>query len=146
MVPQLDKCLNFKSIRGDNNDCTLCRITPRNATNFGHLSSCGTIEPGFPHFFISILPGLFKVKIKIFQDYCRGKKCWRGLYDRLLISSRKILNDNFACIFKNFWDFSGTFSSFSFFQGLEIYFSFSRFSRFSRCVGALRTVIRLPRH
>ena len=24
--------------------------------------------PGFPHFFMCIFPGLFKVKIKIFQD------------------------------------------------------------------------------
>ena len=41
IVSQLGKCLKFKSIRGDKNDCTLYQITPRNAINFGHLSSCG---------------------------------------------------------------------------------------------------------
>ena len=30
---QLDKCLIFKSIRGDKNDCTLYKIAPRNAIN-----------------------------------------------------------------------------------------------------------------
>ena len=50
IVPQLDKCLKFKPIQGDENDCTFHKITPRNALNFRHLSSCGTIV-GFdiPH-------------------------------------------------------------------------------------------------
>ena len=43
IVSQLDKCLKFKSIRGDKNDYTLHKITPRNAINFRYLSSCGTI-------------------------------------------------------------------------------------------------------
>ena len=43
IVSQLDKCLNFKSVRGDKNECTLYKMTPRNAISFKHLSSCGTI-------------------------------------------------------------------------------------------------------
>ena len=43
IVSQLDKCLKFKSIRGDKNDRTLYKITPRNAINYSHLSSCCTI-------------------------------------------------------------------------------------------------------
>ena len=31
IVSQLDKCLKSKSIQGDKNDCTLYKITPRNA-------------------------------------------------------------------------------------------------------------------
>ena len=42
-VSQLDKCLKFKSVQGDGNDCTLCKITPRNVVKFRHLSSCDTI-------------------------------------------------------------------------------------------------------
>ena len=30
---------------GDENDCTSYKITPQNAINFRHLSSCGTIDP-----------------------------------------------------------------------------------------------------
>ena len=45
IVSQLDKCLKFRSVRrGDENDCTSYKITPRNAINFRHLSSCGTID------------------------------------------------------------------------------------------------------
>ena len=44
MVSQLSKCLKFKFIRGDKNDCILYKITPRNVTNFRHLLSCDTIE------------------------------------------------------------------------------------------------------
>ena len=36
IVSQLDKCLKFKSVRGDENDCILYKITPRNAMNFRH--------------------------------------------------------------------------------------------------------------
>ena len=43
IVSKVDKRLKFKSIHGDKNDCTLYKITPRNAINFIHLSSCGTI-------------------------------------------------------------------------------------------------------
>ena len=43
-VSQLDKCLKFKSIQGDRNDCTLDKITPLDAVNFRHLSSCDTAE------------------------------------------------------------------------------------------------------
>ena len=32
----------IKSVRGDENDCTLFKISPLNAINFRHLSSCGT--------------------------------------------------------------------------------------------------------
>ena len=32
ILSQLDKCLKFKSVRGDKNDYALCKITPRNAT------------------------------------------------------------------------------------------------------------------
>ena len=28
IVPQPDKCLKFKSVQGDKNDCTLLKITP----------------------------------------------------------------------------------------------------------------------
>ena len=42
IVSQLSKCLKFKSIRGDKNDCILHKITPRNVTNFRHLLSCDT--------------------------------------------------------------------------------------------------------
>ena len=42
-MSQLSKCLKFKSIRGDKNDCILYKITPRNVTNFRHLLSCDTI-------------------------------------------------------------------------------------------------------
>ena len=45
-MSQLDKCLKFKSIRGDKNDCTLYKITLRNAINSRHLSSGGTIGLG----------------------------------------------------------------------------------------------------
>ena len=31
VVSQLNKCLKFKSIRRNNNDCILYKITPRNA-------------------------------------------------------------------------------------------------------------------
>ena len=41
-VSQLDKCLKFKSVREEKNDCTLCKITTRSTINFTHLSSCGT--------------------------------------------------------------------------------------------------------
>ena len=34
IVSQLSKCLKFKSIRGDKNDCILYKLTPRNVTNF----------------------------------------------------------------------------------------------------------------
>ena len=44
IVSQLSKCLKFKSIRGDKNDCILYKITPRNVTNFRHLLSCDTID------------------------------------------------------------------------------------------------------
>ena len=56
------------------------------------------------------------------------------------ISSRKILNYDFVCIFKNFQDFPGHFPVVLFsgvFQAWKLIFSFSRFSRFSRCVGTL---------
>ena len=43
-MSQLRKCLKFRSIRGDKNDCILYKITPRNVTNFRHLLSCDTIE------------------------------------------------------------------------------------------------------
>ena len=43
IVSQLDKCLIFKSFQGDKNDCIPYKITPRNAVNFRHLSSCDTI-------------------------------------------------------------------------------------------------------
>ena len=43
IVSQLNKCLKFKSIQGDNDHCTLEKITPQNAMNFRNLSSCGTI-------------------------------------------------------------------------------------------------------
>ena len=51
-MPQLDKCLKLKSIRGggDKNDCTPYKITPGNAINFGHISSCGTIVPELQSF------------------------------------------------------------------------------------------------
>ena len=42
-MPQLDKCLKFKSVQGNKADCTLYKITPQDAQNFRHLSSCGTI-------------------------------------------------------------------------------------------------------
>ena len=40
-MSQLDKCLKFKSIQGD--DYTTYKITPQNAIAVRHLSSCGTI-------------------------------------------------------------------------------------------------------
>ena len=43
IVSQLDKCLKFKSVRGEKSDCSLYKIAPRNVINFRHLSSCGTI-------------------------------------------------------------------------------------------------------
>ena len=43
IVSQLDKCLKFKTIRRDENDCTFHKIIPRNALNCRDLSSCGTI-------------------------------------------------------------------------------------------------------
>ena len=43
IVPQMDKCLKLKSIRGYKMTKDLCKITPWNATNFMHLSSCGII-------------------------------------------------------------------------------------------------------
>ena len=42
IVSQLDKCLKFKSVRGDKNDSTLHKITIRNAINFRYLFSYGT--------------------------------------------------------------------------------------------------------
>ena len=36
-------CLKFKSVQADENDCTLYKRTTRNAMNFRHLFSCGTI-------------------------------------------------------------------------------------------------------
>ena len=42
-MSQLSKCLKFKSVRGDKNDCILYKVTPRNVTNFRHLLSCDTI-------------------------------------------------------------------------------------------------------
>ena len=42
IVSQMSKCLKFKSIREDKNHCILCKITPRNVTNFRHLLSCDT--------------------------------------------------------------------------------------------------------
>ena len=44
IVSQLSKCLKFKSIRGDKNDCILYKISPKNVTNFRHLLSCDTID------------------------------------------------------------------------------------------------------
>ena len=41
-MSQLDKCLKFKSIRKEKNDCTIYKITSRSTINFTHLSSCGT--------------------------------------------------------------------------------------------------------
>ena len=41
-VSQLDKCLKFKSIREEKNDCTLYKIATRSTINVTHLSSCGT--------------------------------------------------------------------------------------------------------
>ena len=47
-MSQLSKCLKFKSIQGDENDCILYKITPRNVTNFRHLLSCDTITKRLP--------------------------------------------------------------------------------------------------
>ena len=45
MMPQLDKCLKFKSIRVvDTNYRSLFKMTPKNVRSFRHVSSCGTIE------------------------------------------------------------------------------------------------------
>ena len=43
IVSQLDKCVKFKSIQGDKNDCILHKIIPRNFMNFRHLFSCDTL-------------------------------------------------------------------------------------------------------
>ena len=43
IVSQLDKCLKFKSIQGDENNCALFRKKTRNAFSFRHLSRCGII-------------------------------------------------------------------------------------------------------
>ena len=40
--PDKIKCLKIKSVRGDENDCTLFKISPQNGINFRHLFSCGT--------------------------------------------------------------------------------------------------------
>ena len=34
---------------GDKNDCTLCKMTPRNVVNFRHLFSCDTVESRLTH-------------------------------------------------------------------------------------------------
>ena len=86
----------------------------------------------------------------LLQDFSRSKlrfsrtvicsiKCCIGLYYHLFLQE-KYSNYNFVCIFKTSQDFSRTFSCFPFspglFQAWE-FFSFPRFSRFSRCVGIL---------
>ena len=43
IVPQLDTCIKLKPIQRKK-DCTLFKITPRNAISFRHVSSWGTIE------------------------------------------------------------------------------------------------------
>ena len=47
IVPQLDKRLKFKSIRGgggDKNDCTPFNISSRNTISFRDVSTCSTME------------------------------------------------------------------------------------------------------
>ena len=41
-VTTIIECLKIKSVCGDENDCTLFKISSLNAINFRHLSSCGT--------------------------------------------------------------------------------------------------------
>ena len=43
---QRDKCLNSSEFRvaADRNDCTLFKLTPRNAISYRHVSSCVDIE------------------------------------------------------------------------------------------------------
>ena len=82
----------------------------------------------------------FKVKIKISQD---SNSLQKNAAVAFMIAHlfKKMLNYSFICTVKNFQHFSRTFSCFSsfqdFFQAWKFIFSFSRFSKFSRCVETL---------
>ena len=83
IVPQLDICLKLKSIRGGGGerDCTLFKITPRNAIRFGNVSSCGTLENHLM---------LFKERHLLYKDRGDGifsPQSRRRASDDVLISS-----------------------------------------------------------
>ena len=66
IVSQLDKCLKFKSTQGDENDCTLYKITSRKALNFRDLSSCGTI---YIFMLASLVGGLVPLTTHLHTDF-----------------------------------------------------------------------------
>ena len=68
-MSQLDKCLKFKSIRGDKNDYTLHKVTPHNATNFRNLFSCDTIVSDLTKIpFPKRLIGISCLKVEVLND------------------------------------------------------------------------------
>ena len=98
------------------------------------------LRTGSPHFFMWIFQDFSRSKLRFSRTVICGKKCCRSLYDHLSLQEKYSVIISYV-FFKNFQDFSRTFAFFHFFHGLlqawKFIFSFSRLSRFSRCVGTL---------
>ena len=101
------------------------------------------LHAGFLHFFIYIFPGFLqgfsRSNLRFSRTKICRKKCCHNLYDLLSLQEKYSIIVSFV-FFKNFQDFSRTFSYFLFFSGLsqawKFIFHFPGFQGFQGFPGA----------